>query len=111
LAKLKEEDKKIIQLHWYIFVDQKEWIEKEAHDGKTKSEVYRRVVDSICSDKSIQEIHEFSETDREKEKDYISLTKNQYQWITSNFPSGTWAKALRKIIDIYKIKINEGSVL
>ena len=102
MAKIKEETKKIRQLHWYIFADQKTWIEEQANDGKTKSEVYRRVVDYISSNHTVREIKEYKEIDRDKDKDYISLTSSQYSWITSNFSNGTWANALRKIIDIYK---------
>lgn len=89
-------------LLWNIYDDQYNCISKESLDGKSISEVIRRIID-FGIDKQLDQAFSLrrKRADRSLHKVQFGVTQKQYDWFTKNFPSRKKAEGLRFVIDQY----------
>lgn len=97
-------------LLWNIYKDQFEWISKECLDGKSYSEVMRRIID-FGMEKRLDNtfVMKRKQPSRTLHKVQFGITQKQYDWLEQNFPFRKKAEGLRYVIDqFYKEEMNNG---
>lgn len=90
----------IVQLSWYIYQDQYDWILHKTKDGMSQSELFRRILDfGIGSNVELKIL--MKGRDRLKRKTFFNVLKVQEEWMECNFPLRKKAEYLRRLIDLY----------
>lgn len=101
-------EKSIKQLNWYIFSDQAKWVENQAKDGKSKAEIYRRILDFGVENNLGCTLHELKGRDAPLQKEYINVTIDHYSWLFNTFKNKKRAEGFRKLVDYYIQQQKEG---
>jgi hypothetical protein len=90
----------IVQLSWYIYHDQYEWILHKTKNGMSQSELFRRILDyGIKSDFDFKNCK--SGENRVKRKTFFNVLQEHAEWMGCNFPVRKKAEYLRRLIDLY----------
>lgn len=105
----KNEDREFVRvILWNIYLDQHKQILEQCRDGKSYSEVMRRIID-FGQQNNLQ--HKFKKsngrTTRVLYKRNLGVTQNQYNWLVESFPSRKMSEGLRFIIDQYFLNNKE----
>ncbi|MDP4084731.1 MAG: hypothetical protein Q8934_08970 [Bacillota bacterium] len=101
MRKINHERDPVQVLIWNIYQDQYDKIAKMCLDGKSYSEVIRRIVDDAIEQKLDESFYPKKQTSRSLKKIQINITKKQYEWFILKFPGRKKAEGLRYIIDSY----------
>lgn len=87
---------------WNLYLDQHKLILEECKDGKSYSEVLRRIIDYGKENNLDLSFRASSKrSSRELHKSNFGITVEQYEWFTNNFPSRMKSQGLRYNIDHY----------
>jgi hypothetical protein len=98
----KEQKDNVRVIIWNVYLDQHQLILAECRDGKSYSEILRRIIDFGMNNRlDLKYRVKKSRTQRELHKSNFGVTPTQYNWFTENFPPRKKGEGLRYIIDQY----------
>lgn len=95
-------NKKLKPLIWNLYEDQVQKINLEIIDGKSFSELIRRIIDESIMNEHHKYFNSFvDDVERPLKKVTIRVTKEQFKYLKTVFPRRSKSKGLRFLIDYY----------